>query len=764
MIAGSAISTSDDIHEDSNSKRTILDLNGEEAIHIEAESGRKRVRVDTLQLTGNIQAESAGLADGEIIYRNTNDSYLEVGGGNAVDSFIPIAKVNETYSDYYLEYFDSYYVYQVTKDDGEEWIDALQTKYSVDTNQFYNPTVVNNYTGALDANIYGVETITPETMEFEYKHDLPQAYSALANSNKDIPLTRVSRFAFECSKAVYNDTNAKFNYAMQVAFAPAGKQHIDLTQWSWDFKTLYGLSNESFNWSKPTGIHNSRAGGGKWIQDPYVIPYPTLSQAELYHFWNAQERLNETRGYAYAKSGGIPFTTDRLTLYDNPGSNAELFKVQVKWSYAFKLWVVDGTQTKGNITVFNGDIVNPYCELTEDPGDATPAEKQGTGYYSGHPYWVGIFDPLWLEEGAVIHFHFDLVNNRFYIGCESNLYQNGTGYNPFLETVNIPGKIYWNQGLPAIYEDINKFRFMHSSYKPYLTTSTSGNSITSYKIKPVNVRNYNYSLNLAKGSMGQIRYNYNDQQLQTYTSTTWRNISMQQTLYTFPVVPVKDDDWYICNNSITPDQFEIAGIYVARNQEITLQPTFDYLTTYYFEYRMNKMKFQPEQIFKIRPLDLSKYIWTSENNPYFYNKQEWMLLDENLSLTTERSNTSDIHLVALHSEEPDAYLLRIRLPDCTILEDWEILKYSFVLDVPHTNFGEIEFVTRNTDSNIVISGKGVSDAQYNTVRTINESQRTGDRYEFTIMKNIILLNVLTDLSGTVYTYREAQNVDFASEP
>ena len=69
MIAGSAISTSDDIHEDSNSKRTILDLNGEEAIHIEAESGRKRVRVDTLQLTGNIQAESAYLADGEIIYR-----------------------------------------------------------------------------------------------------------------------------------------------------------------------------------------------------------------------------------------------------------------------------------------------------------------------------------------------------------------------------------------------------------------------------------------------------------------------------------------------------------------------------------------------------------------------------------------------------------------------------------------------------------------------------------------------------------------------
>ena len=400
---------------------------------------------------------------------------------------------------------------------------------------------------------------------------------------------------------------------------------------------------------------------------------------------------------------------------------------------------------------------------------------------------------MFIDTDAKIHFYFDLTHNQFKVGCESKLFQSSSEYNIHLQSCFIPGKIYWNQAIDIDYISINidDFYYFHSATTPNLVTPDTMNQevgLTSYKIKPIAIdfSTDQYSLDLSNTRLplavpilqeidipqkiegiteGQIIFNSSKSQLQSYTKQfNWKSFAFQQTVYNFPLIPIKNDDWYINNNVTNTTDFNITvgtdpfttEYTIAQNQLPVSGTHYDYLTTYYFEYRMNKHKFFPEQTFKITPLDMSRVIWdTAGNTPFFYNEYEWKRLDVDLNTDNWRTSPLTDYVTELHAARHNAYLIRIRLPDCTVLEDWEILKYCFVLNTNPShnyiyNYAEIEFATWDLNSCLYI--QDISSAtNFNTVRTVFDKQSHGDRFEFTIMKDNIFVNPMVRESGAYTT-------------
>lgn len=832
MIAGSAISTRDDIHEDSNSKRTILDLNGEEAIHIEAESGRKRVRVDTLQLTGNIQAESDDLADGEIIYRKNEKKY-DIGGGN---QHLPVIQSNlETY---YNDFFSNYHVITAVKfGSAIQWNNAQVYTYTIDIDQNNNAT----YAGQLILDVQASTAIiydpaylpipitypfvvNTENNEVEFIENPTYPYIAASFTQNPIDLTKLSRFAFQISEVVWNEVNASFNYAFQIGFTNelfAVNQPLSANINFNTFNSNRGilLNVPAFNWSLPSKLLYYTASENREVtQDPYVIPDTNDVDYEvnLPDFWNPDTRKDGTKGYAFAKNvhfktnlsnalfdhaNGDTFTLSRLIL-----KTGQLEKVHVQWFKNDKTWRVYNTQvssifkyqvSQNYIQYYDDQLVSPSCDIPFD----------NTGGFSGafifdNPYnaWIGIMDPLGIDSDAKLHFKFDIINNQVYIGCESHLFQQGSGYNPNLETCNIPGKIYWNSPMSINYVEDNlreQYFFSNSAYPSIapLSTSTTDNSLTSYKIKPLPIGPYLAneplqvtSLDLSsthlplalpllnekdildtdvKNGNGLLAFNRDKQQVQVFTSNVWNEIAFNSRIYSFPLIPVKDDDWYLNNNNPIVNTVDLTLNAVTKTFRRNSEPQNageDLIQTLYFEYRMNKLKFQPRQTFKIRPRNLMEYYVDLDisNQPLFnYTSSTWEKLDTNLGV--QSSSLSSDWADVLHTESHNASLIRIRLPDCALLEEWEELNYTFILDIPDINatvkqFAEIEFYPYSSDLPSLVpknrytlheGGQFYSygDNTDNVFRTKFHYQNNGDQFKFTITKHIVYFESYSDATN-----------------
>jgi hypothetical protein len=140
---------------------------------------------------------------------------------------------------------------------------------------------------------------------------------------------------------------------------------------------------------------------------------------------------------------------------------------------------------------------------------------------------------------------------------------------------------------------------------------------------------------------------------------------------------------------------------------------------------------------------------------FFYNSDTWQKLDTNLGV--QASSLSSDWASEIHSEAHNASLIRIRLPDCDLLEEWEELNYTFILDIPDINqtatqFAEIEFYmfkssalnffpqNRTTIYNHMSSYNLDVSYQKNVFRTNHHNQNNGDKIECTITRDFVYFN------------------------
>jgi hypothetical protein len=314
---------------------------------------------------------------------------------------------------------------------------------------------------------------------------------------------------------------------------------------------------------------------------------------------------------------------------------------------------------------------------------------------------------------------------------------------------------------------------------------------------------------------GQIIFNSSKSQLQSYTKQlNWQPLNIVQddhqnlerylTLYNgtrsirsletlfhrnlhhLGNIPVANDNWYVYNegtlgtnpyqyfgtlNGDTTEQTYLFNV----NQLLTGNATSNFYT-YFFEYRIDHTKFDKQTTFTIHPFDLLKdfKILEAPLNLYFtdfqYNNNSWFYLDEQLYLEDAISRTTEYIEKVIHNYNHNGYLMRIRLPDTSLLLDTECLKYTFILDLPDAggHYGEIEFIpTNNTTIGPISTGlikKPISTAstsavRYQTIvedtgliiRTRRAYQLQNDIYEFTLTKQKVFVNIaIQDPSGCHY--------------